>query len=155
MKHSAGLVMAICAALTIATTQAQVPPQTTPPENVGLSKERLGRIRTAMEKAIAQNRLAGGIGLVARHGKIAYFETYGMADKDAGRPMQKDAIFRIFSMTKAVTGVAVMILYEEGRFALTEPVSRYLPEFASMKVAVEKMDPVSAKQVLTHTVAAE
>lgn len=155
MKHSAGLVLAICAALAMATTQAQVPPQTTSPQNVGLSKERLGRIRTAMEKEIAQNRLAGGIGLVARHGMIAYFETYGMADKEASRPMQKDAIFRIFSMTKAVTGVAVMILYEEGRFALTEPVSRYLPEFASMKVAVEKMDPVSAKQVLTHTVAAE
>jgi CubicO group peptidase (beta-lactamase class C family) len=155
MKQRVRLIMAICASLAIATMQAQVPPQTTPPENVGLSKERFGRIRTVMEKEIAQNRLAGGIGLIARRGKIAYFETYGMADKESGRPMQKDAIFRIFSMTKAVTGVAVMILYEEGRFALTDPVSRYLPEFASMRVAVEKTDPVSGKSVLTHTVPAE
>src|SRR5262245_8367146 len=128
---------------------------TVPPAQVGLSTERMARIGTWASKEIAQNRLAGGIGVITRRGKIAYFETYGMADKEAGRPMTKDTIFRIFSMTKAVTGVAVMMLYEEGRFALTDPVSRYLPEFASMKVAVEKIDPVSGKTVLSHTVPAE
>jgi CubicO group peptidase (beta-lactamase class C family) len=138
----------------LATTNAQVLPQLAPGE-VGLSKERLDRIRTAMENTIARNRLAGGVGLIARRGKIAYFETYGMADKEGGKPMQKDAIFRIYSMTKAVTGVAVMMLYEEGRFALTDPVSRYLPEFATMKVAVEKVDPASGKRVLSHTVPAD
>jgi CubicO group peptidase (beta-lactamase class C family) len=125
------------------------------PAEVGLSKERLDRMKPAIEKMVSQNRLAGGIGLIARRGKIAYFDTYGMADKESGRPMQKDAIFRIFSITKAVTGVAVMILYEEGRFALTDPVSRYLPEFTTMRVAVEKADPVSGKRVLSHTVPAE
>lgn len=136
----------------VAATGAQAP--TIAPEQVGLSKPRLDRIRTAVEKEIAQNRLAGGIGLIARRGKIAYFETYGMADKEAGKPMTKDAIFRVFSMTKAVTGVAVMTLYEDGRFSLTDPVSRYLPEFASMKVAVEKADPSTGKPVLSHTVPA-
>jgi CubicO group peptidase (beta-lactamase class C family) len=78
-----------------------------------------------------------------------------MADKESGRPMQKDAIFRIYSMTKAVTGVAVMMLYEDGRFSLSDPVSRYLPEFSTMKVAVERTDPITGKQVLSHTVPAD
>jgi CubicO group peptidase (beta-lactamase class C family) len=125
------------------------------PEKVGLSKERLDRIRPAMEKHIADNKLSGGVGLIARRGKIAYFETYGMADKETGKPMQKDSIFRMYSMTKAVTGVAVMILYEEGRFTLADPVSRFLPEFENMKVAVEKTDPTTGKPVLSHTVPAE
>jgi CubicO group peptidase (beta-lactamase class C family) len=152
MKHCVRIFVVLLALLT--TTSAQVLPQLAPGE-VGLSKERLDRIKTAIEKTIAQNRLAGGVGLIARRGKIAYFETYGMADKEGGKPMQKDAIFRMYSMTKAVTGVAVMILYEEGRFALADPVSRYLPEFATMKVAVEKVDPASGKRVLSHTVPAD
>src|SRR5260221_5565033 len=78
-----------------------------------------------------------------------------MADREAGRPVSKDSIFRIFSMTKAVTAVAVMSLYEEGRFTLTDPVARYLPEFATMTVAIEKDDPATHKRVLSHTVAAE
>jgi CubicO group peptidase (beta-lactamase class C family) len=124
------------------------------PEKVGLSKARLDRIRPAMEKFISENRLAGGVGLIARQGKVAYFETYGMADKEAGKPMHKDSIFRIYSMTKAVTGVAAMILYEEGRFSLTDPISKYLPEFAHMKVAIERADQ-AGKPVLSHTVPAE
>ena len=145
----------VCVALLtlFSVTHAQVLPQLAPGD-VGLAKDRLDRIKVRMEKDIAENRLSGGIGLIARRGKIAYFETYGMADKEAGRPMTKDAIFRIYSMTKAVTGVAVMVLYEEGRFSLTEPVSRYLPEFATMKVAVEKTD-LTGKRVLSHTVPAE
>ena len=108
-----------------------------------------------MDTEVAQNRVAGGVALIARKGKIAYFEPFGMADKEAGRPMQKDTIFRIFSMTKAVTGVAVMMLYEEGRFSLTDPVARYLPEFAIMRVAVETRDPATGKPVLSHSVPAE
>jgi CubicO group peptidase (beta-lactamase class C family) len=152
MKSCLRIFVVLLALLT--TTNAQVLPQLAPGE-VGLSKVRLDRIRTAMEKTIAQNRLAGGVGLIARRGKIAYFEAYGMADKEGGKPMQKDAIFRMYSMTKAVTGVAVMMLYEEGRFALADPVSRYLPEFATMKVAVEKVNPASGKRVLSHTVPAD
>jgi CubicO group peptidase (beta-lactamase class C family) len=152
MLKSFRLIVVLAAALT--TVHAQGLPQAAP-SDVGLSKERLERIGRAMDGLIAQNRLAGGVGVITRKGKVAYFETYGMADKDARRPMQKDAIFRIFSMTKAVTGVAVMMLYEEGRFTLADPVSRYLPEFASMKVAIEKTDAATSKTVLVQTVPAE
>jgi CubicO group peptidase (beta-lactamase class C family) len=134
-------------------TSAQVMPAVAP-EQVGLSKPRLDRIRPAMEKAVTEKRLAGGVGLIVRRGKIAYFETYGTADREAGKAMSKDSIFRIFSMTKAVTAVAVMSLYEEGRFALTDPVARYLPEFTTMTVAIEKDNP-AGKRVLSHTVPAE
>jgi CubicO group peptidase (beta-lactamase class C family) len=109
--------------------------QIVPPENVGFSGERLARIKPVMERAIANGEMAGGIGVLARRGKIAYFGTWGMADKEANKSMTKDAIFRIFSMTKLVTGVAVMTLYEEGRFTLHDPVSKFLPEFKQMKVA--------------------
>ncbi len=124
------------------------------PGEAGLSVERLDRIGQTMQQHITENRVAGAIGLIARRGKIGYFETWGMMDKEASKPMRKDAIFRIYSMTKAVTGVATMILYEEGRFFLTEPVSKYLPELGGMKVAVEKTDG-AGKRVLSHTVPAE
>ncbi len=107
-----------------------------------------------MERAIANGEMAGGIGLIARHGKIAYFDTWGMADREANKPMQKDAIFRMYSMTKAVTGVAVMTLYEDGRFSLHDPVSKFLPEFKNMRVAVEKTDAASGKRIY-YTVPAE
>lgn len=116
------------------------------PEEAGLSKERLDRIGRTMQQHIAAGRVAGAIGLIARHGKIGYFETYGMMDKEAGKPMRKDAIFRIYSMTKAVTGVATMILYEENKFSLNDPVSKYLPELGAMKVAVDKKDQETGKR---------
>lgn len=146
--------LCIAALILFTTLHGQVLPQGTP-EEAGLSRDRLDRVTAAMKKEVVENRLAGGVGLIARKGKVVYFDTYGMADKEAAMPMQKDTIFRIFSMTKAVTGVAVMMLYEEGRFGLTDPVSQYLPEFTTMKVAVEKTDPASGRPVLSHTVAAE
>jgi CubicO group peptidase (beta-lactamase class C family) len=146
-------VLTVVVVTLIATLHAQGLPQGTP-ESAGLSPERLARIKTAMDAEVAQNRVAGGVGLIARKGKVVWFESFGMADKEAARPMQKDAIFRIFSMTKAVTGVAVMTLYEDGRFALSDPVSRYLPEFATMRVAVERADPATGRSVLSHTVPA-
>ena len=124
------------------------------PEAAGLSPERLGRIRTKMEKHIDAGRMAGGLGLIMRRGHVGYFETWGMADKEAGTPMSKDAIFRIFSMTKAVTGVAAMMLFEEGAFTLADPVSNFMPEFREMRVALESLDPVTGKMVLTGTVPA-
>src|SRR5580700_5467409 len=125
------------------------------PAEVGLSVARLGRIGVAMRKHIAAKRIAGGLGLIARRGKIAYFETWGMADKEAAKPMREDAIFRIYSMTKAITGVAAMMLFEEGHFALSDPISSFLPEFADMRVAEEKNDPATGKTVLTGTVPAD
>jgi CubicO group peptidase (beta-lactamase class C family) len=124
------------------------------PNQVGLSQERLNRIRPAMERDIAEGEMAGAVGLIARRGKIAYFETYGMADREADKAMSKDSIFRLYSMTKAVTGVAVMTLYEEGRFSLHDPVSRFLPEFKNMRVAIDRTDPATGRRIY-YTVPAD
>jgi CubicO group peptidase (beta-lactamase class C family) len=124
------------------------------PEAAGLSRERLSRIRAKMESHIDAGRMAGGIGLIMRRGQVGYFESWGMSDKAAGAPMREDAIFRIYSMTKAVTGVAAMMLFEEGAFALADPVANFMPEFRQMRVAVESPDPSTGKMALTGTVPA-
>ena len=110
---------------------------TAKPESVGLSSERLDRIGSAVQHSIDDKRIAGGVTLVIRHGQIAYFKAQGMADREAAKPMQRDAIFRICSMTKPITSVAAMLLYEEGKFLLDDPVSKYLPEFKNPKVLVK------------------
>lgn len=124
------------------------------PEDAGLAKDRLERIGAVMQRHIAENRIAGAIGLIARRGKIGYFESWGMMDKEAGKPMRKDAIFRIYSMAKAVTGVATMILYEEGRFSLNDPISKFIPELGSMQVAVERTVAATGRRIV-YTVPAE
>ncbi len=135
----------------------RLPAQSLPrvsPEQVGLSPERLNRIRPAMERDIAEGEMAGAVGLIARHGKIAYLETYGMADREANKPMTAAAIFRLFSMTKAVVGVSVMTLYEEGRFSLHDPVCKFIPDFTNMKVAVDRTDPATGQRTY-YTVPAQ
>ncbi|MGO8818494.1 MAG: serine hydrolase domain-containing protein [Terriglobia bacterium] len=139
---------------------------TAAPEEVGLSSERLARIASAIQKNVDDGRIAGGVSLVARHGKIAYLQAVGMADRDAHKPMRTDTIFRICSMSKPLTSVAVMMLYEEGRFMLSDPVSDYLPEFKHMKVLdppwpqdktsppgalVDAKRPITIFNLLTHT----
>jgi CubicO group peptidase (beta-lactamase class C family) len=116
------------------------------PNGTGLSSERLDRIGAVMNDHVAKGHIAGAIGLIARRGKVGYFETYGFQDKEAGVAMRKDTIFRMYSMTKPITGVAVLLLYEEGKFYLTDPVSKYLPELANMKVAVVETDPQTGKK---------
>lgn len=116
------------------------------PEQIGLSKERLARIDRVMERHVAENRISGATGLIARRGKIGYFQSWGLMDKEGDKPMRKDTIFRIYSMTKAVTGVAAMILFEEDAFFLNDPVSKFIPELGGLKVAVESFDPVSGKR---------
>lgn len=118
------------------------------PESVGLSSGRLDRIRPVMNRHVAEKRIPGAAGLIARQGKIAYQEAFGMADVEAGRPMRMDTIHRIYSMTKPITSVALMMLFEEGRFQLNEPVAKYLPEFAKMQVAIEEKDPQTGKPVM-------
>jgi CubicO group peptidase (beta-lactamase class C family) len=115
------------------------------PAQAGFSPEALARIAARMQQHIDANRITGATGLIARHGKIVYFETYGAMDRESRKPMPRDAIFRIYSMTKAVTGVAVMILHDQGKLALSDPVARYLPEFESPKVAVEENDAGTGK----------
>ena len=107
------------------------------PESVGLSSERLARIDTAVQRSIDDKRVAGAVTLVVRHGKVAWFKAQGMADREAGKAMPTDALFRICSMTKPITSVAVMMLYEEGRFLLDDSVSKYLPEFKNLQVFVK------------------
>jgi CubicO group peptidase (beta-lactamase class C family) len=129
------------------------------PEQVGMSSERLDLIKPVMQKYIDENKLPGMITMVARHGKIVHSETYGSMDAD--KPMRPDAIFRIASMTKPVTSVAVMILYEEGYFRLDDPVADYIPEFRNLKVfssidkegihTVDPVRPMTIRDLLTHT----
>jgi CubicO group peptidase (beta-lactamase class C family) len=107
------------------------------PESVGLSTTRLARIDSVVQEYIDQKRVAGAVTLVSRHGKVVWFKALGMADREAGKPMRTDSMFRICSMTKPITSVAVMMLYEEGRFLLEDPVSKYLPEFKNPKVLVK------------------
>lgn len=125
------------------------------PEEVGMSSERLARIRPFMQHLVDEGRIPGAITLVARRGRIVHFEHLGSRDIENARPMEPDTILRLYSQSKQVTGVAVMILYEEGRFLLSDPVSLYLPEFKDMKVLTEKGDleearPMTVKQLLTH-----
>jgi CubicO group peptidase (beta-lactamase class C family) len=132
------------------------------PESVGFSSERLERLHAAIQEEIDQKHLAGAVTILARHGKIVDYRTYGMRDNAAATPMTKDTIFRDYSMTKPVTGVAMMILYEEGKWLPSDPISKYIPEFAHLKVfngfdATGKMllaDPDHAPtmhELMTHT----
>lgn len=105
-------------------------------ESVGFSSERLDRIAPAMQSYIDQGKLAGTLTLVARNGKIVYLNAQGMQDKEAGISMTEDTIFRIYSMTKPVTAVAAMTLWEQGKFHMFDPIAKYLPELANMKVYV-------------------
>jgi CubicO group peptidase (beta-lactamase class C family) len=107
------------------------------PESVGLSSERLDRIGSAVQQDIDQKRIAGAVSLVVRHGKVAWFKSQGLIDREASKAMPTDAMFRICSMTKPITSLAVMMLYEEGKFLLDDPVSKYLPEFKNPKVLMK------------------
>ena len=111
------------------------------PEDVGLSSERLQRINEVVQRYIDAKEIAGGVTVVTRRGKVAHFEAHGMMDLESKTPMRKDGIFRIASMTKPVTGVAILMLVEEGKVRLSDPVSRFIPEFKDTKVAVAKPGP--------------
>ena len=106
------------------------------PAQVGLSQERLDRITAALQADVERGHLAGAIGVVARQGKIGYWQTVGMADRENGRAMSDDTIFRIYSMTKPIVGVGLMTLYEEGRFNLRDQVRNYIPELGGLEVLV-------------------
>ncbi len=104
------------------------------PESVGFSAQRLERLHTLMQQAVNRKQIAGIVTILARHGKVVDYRAYGVSDLASGAPMKKDAIFRDYSMTKPVTGVAMMILYEEGKWLPTDPIAKYIPEFAHLKV---------------------
>jgi CubicO group peptidase (beta-lactamase class C family) len=140
--------------------------QTAEPESVGMSAERLARIRTAMQRYVDQGEVPGVVTLVARKGQVVHFEAVGYRDAEDKTPMTTDTIFRIASMTKPITSVALMMLYEEGHFLLSDPIDKWLPEFAEMKVLepapadqrvatphveVPAERPITIKHLLTHT----
>jgi len=134
----------------------------TTPEEVGVSSARLNRIPPVMQGYIDQNIIAGFTTMLARHGKVFHFECFGKMDLEANKPMQPDTIFRIYSMTKPIVSVALMMLYEEGLFHLHDPVSSFIPEFKNLKVMVPgsthnhigltNMErEVTIRDLLTHT----
>jgi len=137
--------------------------QTTTPEAAGFDAQRLKRLDDYMTGVVAQGRVAGMTTLLARHGKVVEFKTYGKQSLATGQPMNKDTIFRIYSMSKPLTGVAMMILFEEGKWRLDDPVTRYVPEFKNLKVMV-KADadghiiqvedikrPPTMREIMSHT----
>ncbi len=123
------------------------------PEQLGFSKPRLELLTRTLDQYVADKRLAGGVALVARHGKIAYLHPFGLRDAEADAAMTADAIFRIASQTKALVSVGAMMLLEDGALLLTDPVGKYIPEFGRTKVAVAKegggYDVVPAKRAIT------
>ncbi len=159
--RSAGASAILLAAATVAPAQADTDDvRLARPESVGMSTERLERIGAGMRRLIDEKKIPGTVTLVARRGRVVHFEANGLRNVAAGLPMEKDTIFRLYSQSKPVTGVAVMMLFEEGRILLTDPVSKYLPEFADMRVYVGEKDgeviteparPITIHQLLTHT----
>lgn len=131
------------------------------PEDVGMSSERLARISSLMEQFVNGNQMPGIMTLVQRKGKVVHLGKYGMMDIEARRPMQEDALFRIYSMTKPIVSVAVMTLYEEGLFSLNDPVSKFIPAFSKTKVyagatplspkLVDQDPAITLYHLLTHT----
>ena len=123
------------------------------PEAVEVSSDRLERLDSALRRYVADEHLAGTVALVARHGQVVFHEAFGMRDIESGEAMQKDSIFRIASQSKALVSVAIMALQEQGRLLVTDPLSKYLPEFESTVVAVEndqgKYDVVPSRRAIT------
>jgi CubicO group peptidase (beta-lactamase class C family) len=124
------------------------------PEDVGMSSQRLERMTALMQRAVDSGDLPGAVVMIARKGKLVYQRAFGMQDKAKSVAMAPDSIFRAYSMTKPIVSVAAMILAEEGRLGLHEPISAYLPEFKTMTVAVESFDPVTGAGSF-HTVPAK
>ena len=143
-----------------ATKAAELP--TAIPESVGFSSERLERLHTLMQQTVDQKQLPGIVTILARHGKVIDYRAYGNKDMTTGAPMTKDAIFRDFSMTKPVTAVAMMILYEQGKWLPSDRIAKYIPEFQNLKVfksvdqdgkmiLEDPVHPPTIVELLTHT----
>src|SRR5580704_4548868 len=124
------------AALPLASLLSAGGVQTVKPEEIGLSSERLQRIHEAVARHIDAHDISGAVTVVSRKGRLAHFEAHGLMDIDSNKAMSKDSMFWIASMSKPITGVAILMLVEEGKVRLTDPISKFIPEFRDMKVAV-------------------
>lgn len=129
-------------------------------ESVGLSSTRLKNIGMSLQRLVDDQKISGSVSLLARKGKVVHFEARGLDDISTNKAMTNDAIFRLYSQTKPITGVAIMMLFEEGRFLLSDPISKYLPEFGNMRVytgdengvmQTEPARPITIHHLLTHT----
>ncbi|MEA2875967.1 MAG: hypothetical protein QOF14_1163 [Hyphomicrobiales bacterium] len=162
LKHLA-LSFAFLLAFAIAVPAQDLP--ITKPADVGFSADRLERITQWLRDQSAKDVMPGAVLMIVRDGKIAYFESVGLLDPETKAPMRKDAIFRIYSMSKPITSVAVMMLYEQGKITLDEPIAKYIPAFKDMKVGVESKEgegdhalhlidakkPITIQDLLRHT----
>jgi CubicO group peptidase (beta-lactamase class C family) len=154
-------VLATVWALALVLTANAAALDTVRPETAGMSQERLQRLPRVLQEYVDADRLAGAVVLVSRHGKIILHEAVGYRDVEAGAPMRKDSIFRIASQTKAIVSVATLLLQEEGKLLISDPVGEYLPEFMETTVAVAQDDggydvvaavrPITIRDLLTHT----
>jgi CubicO group peptidase (beta-lactamase class C family) len=130
------IVLAGCVAAVVVTAQPLALPRAAP-ESVGLDPDRLKKASALLTQFVVDQKIAGAVGAVARKGKVAYLEAIGFQNLDSRVPMTERSLFRIYSMTKAVTAISAMILHEQGKFDLRDPVSKYLPEFKAVRVLVE------------------
>ena len=138
---------------------------TAKPEAVGMSSNKLQALKAALQAEVDQGKFPGAIVMIARNGKLVFSEAVGQLDKTAGKPLTRDAIFRIYSMTKPLASVGAMMLVEDGKIQLTDPIAKYLPEFAKMGVSVAQTDaagsvtytvvpairPITVQDLLRHT----
>ena len=159
--HARGLVLLFAIAVqTVAFARNEVP--AAKPERVGMSSERLDLMTSSMQGVVDQGKFSGVVTLVARHGKVVHFDAVGKQDIDANKPMAKDSIFRIYSMTKPITGVAMMILFEQGKWQLNDPVAKFIPEFKDLQVhsgtgpdgqpiLKPQAHPMTMKELMSHT----
>ena len=148
MKPAGYLLLAVLALAGASVGRAEELTPVANPEQLGFSSERLQRLTDAYQGYVDRGELPGAVLLIARGDKIAYLRAIGYQDRDKKTPMKTDAIFRLASMTKPIVSVAVMMLVEEGRIDLAAPVSKYIPEFADLKVGVETIDPATGKPTL-------
>ena len=147
----------VCAVLLVLSWPVPAATPRAKPEDVGLSSERLRRVGEAMQRQIQSGQIASAVTLVARRGRVAHLEAFGQLDVESKKPAATDSLFRIASMSKPVTGVAILMLLEEGKVRLTDPVSRFIPEFKALQVSGDAMAAAPAKReirvadLLTHT----
>jgi CubicO group peptidase (beta-lactamase class C family) len=156
LARRSALTLAMVAAIGFGVSGSRAAVPMAKPESVGLSAPGLKAYGQALQALVDEGRLAGVSTLVARHGKVAMLETFGYQDLEAKKPLAKDTIFRIASMTKPIAGTAMMMLYEQGKWSLDDPVAKHIPEFKDLKVAsatgpVAQAHPMTMRELMSHT----
>ena len=153
MKRIASLLTPVFALLALTSPAREL--AMVAPAKAGLSEARLAEVDQFMERAVAGQKIAGGIVMISHAGKIGFFRTYGLMDREAGKPMSPDTIFRIYSMSKAITTAAALTLYDTGKIRLDDPVSKYIPSFTNLMVAAPNglrppTRPVTLRDLMLH-----